>query len=90
MNAADLIANATPRTDQRVRRADIDFAAQIIHVDVNDVRDGVGVHAPDLFISSGGRPRVRRLLRCGRGLMYLANATREHQCKDERTKGGMR
>ena len=41
MIPADLITNAPHRTDQRTLRSRVDLAAEVIDIEVDDVREGV-------------------------------------------------
>src|SRR5208337_4749525 len=46
---ADLIANTTNGANERAIGARVNFLAQVIDVDIDDVRNAIGVHAPDFF-----------------------------------------
>ena len=59
--AADLIPYAADRTDQGVVGAGVDFAPQIVNVNVDHVGDGVLRHAPNFLDDGIPRNRVARL-----------------------------
>jgi hypothetical protein len=47
--AAYLVANTADSADYGAVGSGIDFAPEIVSVDVHHVRDGISVNAPDLF-----------------------------------------
>ena len=46
---ANLIANTANGANERAIGARVNFLAQVIDVDIDDVRDGIGMQAPDFF-----------------------------------------
>jgi hypothetical protein len=56
--AADLLADATNRADERVVLSGINFAAQVVDVYVHYVGDGIAVNSPDCFDDCGSRNGV--------------------------------
>lgn len=53
MIAANLVTDATNGADQGTSGTGVNLAAQIIDIDVDDIGDGVGMHAPDLLNDRG-------------------------------------
>ena len=61
MVATDLVADTTDGADQRVIGARINFAAEIVNVDVDDVGDGIAVNAPDFLDDGRSRNGAARI-----------------------------
>jgi flagellin-specific chaperone FliS len=56
--AADLVAHAANGADEGPVGAAVELATQIVDVDVDDVRENIAVHPPDIFDNAGARNRL--------------------------------
>lgn len=56
--APDLIANPPDRTDEGAFVAQIDFAPEVINIDVDDIGHGVKIELPNLFDNRSARDRL--------------------------------